>query len=70
MISESVLWRARCGAAAVQCALTSGCAGIDVQVIQDGSVIRRERYADRSVAYERARAIRLEYEEAGYRLVK
>jgi hypothetical protein len=41
--------------------------GVDVQITQDGTIIRRERYPDRSVACERARAIRREYEDAGCR---
>jgi hypothetical protein len=70
MISESVLWHLRCGAVAVQCTVTSACAGVDVRITQDGAMIRRERYPDRSVAYERARAIRREYEDEGYRPVE
>jgi hypothetical protein len=70
MISESVLWYARCGTVAVQCTVTSGCAGVDVQIIEDGTTIRRERYPDRSAAYERARAIRRDYEDAGYQLLE
>ena len=46
MISESVLWHLRCGLVAVQCTVTSACAGVDVQITQDGLVIRRERYPD------------------------
>jgi hypothetical protein len=70
MISESVLWHVQCGAVAVRCTVTSGCSGVDVQVIADGTIIRRERYPDRSVACERARAIRREYEDEGYRPVE
>jgi hypothetical protein len=67
MISESVLWHVQCGAVTVQCTVTSACVGVDVQITQDGTIIRRERYPDRSVACERARAIRREYEDAGCR---
>jgi hypothetical protein len=68
MISERVVWHGECGALAVQCTVASSCVGVDVQIAEGGTVIRRERYPDRSTAYERASAIRREYEDAGYRV--
>jgi len=68
MISERVMWHGQCGALGVQCTVASSCAGVDIQIAEGGTLIRRERYPDRSTAYERARAIRREYEDAGYRV--
>jgi hypothetical protein len=66
MITETVFWSGRRGTCTVRCAAVAGCGGVDVQVIEDNVTIRRERYADRSTAYERARALRDEFEQRGY----
>jgi hypothetical protein len=68
MISERVLWHGQCGALAVQCTVAASCAGVELQIAEGGTVTRRERFPDRSTAYERARIIRREYVESGCRI--
>ena len=63
----TTLWQVRNARTVASCSITRGCAGVDLEVIEGTIVTRRERHPDRSTAYERAVALRLEYERAGYR---
>ncbi|MBA3887806.1 MAG: hypothetical protein H0X67_19080 [Acidobacteria bacterium] len=60
------IWRAQKAGASIECVVAAGCHGTELQVIEGEMVTRRERLADRSTAYERARNLRLEYLAAGY----
>ncbi|MEO8076922.1 MAG: hypothetical protein ABI818_11360 [Acidobacteriota bacterium] len=64
MIAETVLWHAMRGARPVRCAVIPGCGGVDLLVVEGETITRRERHPDRSTAYERARALRREFEPA------
>jgi hypothetical protein len=66
MIAERILWHGRRGQAVVRCSMRDGCAGVDLQIVADEMIARRERHADRSSAYERARELRAEYARTGY----
>lgn len=66
MIPQTILWRGLCGARVIYCSVASGCAGVDLQIFEGESSVRRERHADRATAYERARALRAEFELAGF----
>jgi len=68
MTAQTVLWRGRKGGALVFCTVQRGCAGIDLQVIEGELVSRRERYPDRSTAYERSQGVRAEYAAQGYEI--
>ena len=46
--------------------LERGCAGVDLQVVDGEVVSRRERYPDRSTAYERSQGVRAEFAAQGY----
>jgi hypothetical protein len=64
MIAETVLWQARRGSRPVRCAVVAGCHGVELLVVEGETIVRRERYADRSTAYERGRALRAEFERS------
>ena len=66
MTAPTILWRGRKGDALVFCVVQRGCAGIDLQVVDGEVVSRRERYPDRSTAYERSQGVRAEYAAQGY----
>jgi hypothetical protein len=70
MIAETILWYARRGPHRVRCAIAAGCAGVDLHLVEGETITRRERHADRSTAYERARELRAGYERAGYVLAE
>lgn len=66
MPDEQLLWTATRGGTHITCVVTRGCAGVDVQVCDRDTVIRREQHPDSSTAYERARHLRSEFERTGY----
>jgi hypothetical protein len=66
MAGQTILWRGWKGDARVFCALERGCAGVELQIVEADVVSRRERYPDRSSAYERSRGIRAEFDARGY----
>jgi hypothetical protein len=66
MAGQTILWRGCKGGARVFCALERGCAGVELQIVEEDVVSRRERYPDRSSAYERSRGIRAEFDARGY----
>jgi hypothetical protein len=61
-----IIWRSRKASAHVACLIAPGCAGVELQLLEAGVITRRERYADRSTACERARELRTVFLEAGY----
>jgi hypothetical protein len=64
-----VIWRGRKASVHVACLIAYGCAGVELQVHEAGVITRRERYADRSTACERARDLQTEFWGAGYEAV-
>jgi hypothetical protein len=66
MIAETILWHGRRGPDRVRCAIAAGCAGVELHLVEGETITRRERHADRSTAYERARELRVGFERAGY----
>jgi hypothetical protein len=66
MTAPMILWRGRKGHAVVFCVVQRGCGGIDLQIVEGELVLRRERYPDRSTAYERSQGVRAEYAARGY----
>jgi len=61
-----VLWTAAKEATSVACSVEASCSGTELRVTEGTIVTRRERYADRSTAYERARTLREDYGKAGF----
>jgi [ribosomal protein S5]-alanine N-acetyltransferase len=61
--AERVLWTITAPDADVICALGSDCARVTLSVTRGGDVLVREGHPDRASAYERARALRGEYDE-------
>lgn len=57
------LWTVEQAGTVWECTMTPGCAGVDLEVHRDGILLRRERYADRGTAAERATALRQEVGE-------
>ena len=68
MSAQTVLWRGHKGDAGVVCILERGCAGVDLQILEGELVSRRERYPDRSTAYERSQGVRAEFAARGYQI--
>jgi hypothetical protein len=56
------LWHLRRGGGDVECRLDAGCGVVELRVERAGEILRRESYPDASTAYERARALRAQYE--------
>ena len=63
---EQILWTAARGARRVVCSIVRGCSGVQLKVTVDDAVLRQEQYPDSSIAYERARQVRAEFERDGY----
>jgi hypothetical protein len=68
MTAQTILWRGRKGDARVCCVVQRGCAGIELQIVEGEAVSRRERYPDRSTAYERSLGVRAEFAARGYEI--
>jgi hypothetical protein len=68
MIAETHIWSARCDGLTARCTIALTCAGVDLQIVEGETITRRERYADRSTAHERARALGEPFERQGYRM--
>jgi hypothetical protein len=66
MIAETVLWEARRLPSVARCSVRSECAGVELTICEGDVIARRERYADRSTAFERARELRAAFEREGY----
>jgi hypothetical protein len=56
------LWHLGGAGGDVECRLASGCGVVELRVERAGEILRRESYPDASTAYERARALRAQYE--------
>jgi hypothetical protein len=46
----------------VQCRMLTCCSGAELQVVENGTIILRELYPDKSDLYERARALKSGFE--------
>jgi hypothetical protein len=68
MAAQTILWCGRKGNARVFCMVQRGCAGVDLQIVEGELVSRRERYPDRSTAYERSQGVRAEFAAQGYEI--
>jgi [ribosomal protein S5]-alanine N-acetyltransferase len=62
-----VLWAIDAGAGEIRCEAAPGCGAVELRIEQGGEVLTRESFADHSTAYERARQLRREYDEAACR---
>jgi RimJ/RimL family protein N-acetyltransferase len=62
-IAERVLWTMTAPDADVVCAIGSDCARVTLSVTRGGADLVREGHPDRASAYERARALRGEFDE-------
>lgn len=62
------VWVMSAPGADIECRVAPGCHGVALTVDQGGETLARESHADHSTAYERARHLRAEYDEAVSRM--
>ena len=56
----------RLDARVASCSIRITCSGVELLVVEQQAIVRRERHPDRSIAFERAALLREEFGRAGY----